>query len=72
MQLKQYANCSLYPSADQSLFDRLIEETDIYLDINYQEEISGTIESCVAQELPILAFDSTCHRPDLISRRHIH
>ncbi|MHA6603174.1 SP_1767 family glycosyltransferase [Aerococcus urinae] len=72
MQLKQYANCSLYPSADQSIFDRLLEETDIYLDINYQEEISGTIESCIAQELPILAFDSTCHRPDLISRRQIH
>ncbi|KAA9298694.1 MULTISPECIES: SP_1767 family glycosyltransferase [Aerococcus] len=72
MQLKQYANCSLYPSADQALFDHLLEDTDIYLDINYQDEIPGTLEACVREEIPVLSFDSACHRPDLISRRQIH
>ena len=72
LQLKQYANCSLYPSANQATFDHLLEDTDVYLDINYQEEIPGTIETCMTDEIPILAFANTCHRPDLISRRQIH
>lgn len=56
--LRKYENVRLYPSILDWTRNRLIEECDIYLDINYEEKNQQVIETAKQKGKPILTFDT--------------
>ena len=59
MELAQKENVYLYPASDLDKLEKLIEGTDLYLDINYGGAVDGVLDSVIAKEIPIFAFYKT-------------
>jgi len=59
MELAQKENVYLYPASDLEKLEKLIEGTDLYLDINYGGAVDGVLDSVIAKEIPIFAFYKT-------------
>ncbi|NEW62330.1 glycosyltransferase family 8 protein [Granulicatella sp. zg-ZJ] len=64
--LSKYRNVFLYPNILSLTRDRLLEECDIYLDINYLGEVDNVVEKAKEKHKIIFAFDETKHRDDAI------
>ncbi|KAA9302355.1 MULTISPECIES: glycosyltransferase [Aerococcus] len=64
-------NIFIHPLAHNDLIEDLLNQADIYLDINYYEEVDDIVSRAIQKGLPVLAFDSTVHRPDLIEPENI-
>lgn len=71
MQLEEFCNVSLYPNITTCDLDNLIEESNIYLDINQGEELDNILRQSFENNLLLLAFANTLHNPRLISPSHV-
>ena len=56
--LRKYENVRLYPAILDWNRNRLVDECDIYLDINYEEKNQQVIETAKQKGKPILTFDT--------------
>ncbi len=56
--LRKYENVRLYPAILDWNRNRLVDECDIYLDINYEEKNQQVIEAAKQKGKPILTFDT--------------
>ena len=59
MELAQKENVYLYPASDSEKMEKIIESTDLYLDINYGGAVDSVLDSVIAKEIPIFAFYKT-------------
>jgi accessory Sec system glycosyltransferase GtfB len=65
-----YENVTLYPGVKMPMLDELFDRCDIYLDINYESEIVNAINRAFLQNMLILAFRDTMHRPEFVPEIH--
>lgn len=61
MQMSQYANVSLYPNISIDKVKELYQSCDIYLDINYGNEILDAVRTAFNHNMFIASFEDTCH-----------
>ncbi|MGT2982442.1 DapH/DapD/GlmU-related protein [Streptococcus azizii] len=62
LSFNRYPNCQLYPLVYQDYsLEKLLEQMDVYLDINHGGQVDGILEKVTQLDKPILAFDSTAH-----------
>ncbi|KAA9298693.1 MULTISPECIES: glycosyltransferase [Aerococcus] len=59
-------NVFIHPLAHNDLIEDLLNQADIYLDINHYNEVDNIVSRAIQKSLPVVAFDSTVHRPDLV------
>ncbi|MGT2907249.1 accessory Sec system glycosylation chaperone GtfB [Streptococcus dentiloxodontae] len=71
MALGKYANVHLYPNVTTAQIKNLTARSDIYLDINYQNEILSAIRTAFENKMLILAFDTTVHNRQYIAPTNI-
>ena len=63
---KQYDNVTVYTNVHHDdIIEDLLEQADIYLDINHWGEVDAIVERAVAKGKPILTFDTVVHRLEL-------
>ncbi|MSE04383.1 accessory Sec system glycosylation chaperone GtfB [Lactobacillus salivarius] len=68
----EYSNVTLYPSIVPEISEDLFEKCDIYLDINYGNEILGITRVAFRENMLILAFDSTVHNRTFVAPENIY
>lgn len=68
MDLSRYANVSLYPNIALAKVKELYRRSMIYLDINHGNEILSAVRSAYENRLLILAFETTVHNRQFISK----
>ena len=61
MAYQQYDNVTLYPNISPQDIDVVFEKCDIYLDINYGNEIIGALRRAFLNNMIILGFNETNH-----------
>ncbi|MCD5439823.1 accessory Sec system glycosylation chaperone GtfB [Lactobacillus delbrueckii] len=71
MNFGHYENVALYPVARKKDVARLLEEDDLYLDINYANEILQAGRQAFENRLLILAFKDTLHSPEYVATENI-
>ncbi|GHV96874.1 glycosyltransferase stabilizing protein Gtf2 [Lactobacillus nasalidis] len=71
MNFGHYENVALYPVARTADIDRLLKEDDLYLDVNYANEILQAGRQAFENRLLILAFRDTLHAPEYVSEENI-
>ena len=59
MLLSRFENVTLYPNTFPLLVEKLIQQTDVYLDINHDDKLSVVYDYISRFEKPILTFDNT-------------
>ncbi|MBD5807146.1 glycosyltransferase [Limosilactobacillus walteri] len=59
LRLQQYPNVRLYPAIIPPMLEKLLNNTECYLDINQGEKDKNVINFFVENNKPILAFDNT-------------
>lgn len=59
--LQKYTNLYIYPCVDPAVREGIIEQTDLYLDINYGEEVYDILDTMKAAGKPIFGFTRTSH-----------
>ncbi|MHB2047915.1 glycosyltransferase [Aerococcus urinae] len=59
-------NIFIHPFAHNDLIEDLLNQADIYLDINYYDEVDDIVSRALQRGCPVVAFESTVHRPDLV------
>ncbi|MCY3031105.1 MULTISPECIES: glycosyltransferase family 2 protein [Aerococcus] len=64
-------NIFIHPLAHNDLIEDLLNQADFYLDINYYDEVDDIVSRAIQKGLPVLAFESTAHRPDLVDEEQI-
>lgn len=57
--LAEKENVYLYPASDSEKIDKLLDKTDLYLDINYGGEVDGVFNGLVEKNIPSFAFYKT-------------
>ncbi|WP_195854083.1 glycosyltransferase [Aerococcus tenax] len=68
---KKMENVFIHPVAHNDLIEDLLDQADIYLDINYYAEVDDIVNRALQRSLPVVAFESTAHRPDLVDEGQI-
>ena len=68
----QYDNVNLYPQILQTDVDRLVQEADLYLDINHGNEILDASRTAFENNMLIAGFDQTVHNRRFTSPEHIY
>lgn len=71
MNFGHYENVALYPIVRKKDVSRLLEEDDLYLDINYANEILQAGRQAFENRLLILAFKDTLHSPEYVAMKNI-
>lgn len=71
MSFGNYKNVALYPMARKRDVARLLEEDDLYLDINYANEILQAGRQAFKNRLLILAFKDTLHSPEYVAAKNV-
>lgn len=71
MNFGHYENVALYPVARNKDVARLLEEDDLYLDINYANEILQAGRQAFENRLLLLAFRDTLHSPEYVAAENI-
>lgn len=71
MNFGHYENVALYPVVRNKDVARLLEEDDLYLDINYANEILQAGRQAFENRLLILAFRDTLHSPEYVAAENI-
>ncbi|MDK7716079.1 glycosyltransferase [Aerococcus urinae] len=61
-------NIFIHPFAHSDLIETLLNQSDIYLDINYYAEVDDIVNHAIQKGLPVVAFEATAHRPDLLDQ----
>lgn len=62
MLLSRFENVTLYPNTFPLLVEKLIQQTDVYLDINHDDKLSVVYDYVSRFKKPILTFDNTQSR----------
>lgn len=57
--LAEKENVYLYPASDSEKIDKLLDKTDLYLDINYGGEVDGVFNGLLEKNIPSFAFYKT-------------
>lgn len=71
MSYGKYPNIKLYPNISPNVIDHLFNTCDLYLDINYGNELPRTLRTAFENRMPILAFDSTCHNHHYVAKENL-
>lgn len=71
MAYQQYDNVTLYPNISPQDIDVVFEKCDIYLDINYGNEIIGALRRAFLNNMIILGFNETNHNRKYIMDENI-
>lgn len=71
MNFGHYENVTLYPIVRKKDVARLLEEDDLYLDINYANEILQAGRQAFENRLLILAFKDTLHSPEYVATENV-
>lgn len=67
LSLSSFPNVQLYPNVKYDVADRLLEDCDIYLDINRGNEILNSVQKAFYNNMLIAAFQETVHKPEYVS-----
>lgn len=62
---------TLYPNVTQPLLNQLLQDCDLYLDINHGSEVDGFVRRAFEHNLAIVAFEHTAHNRHLTSAENI-
>ncbi|HFU4377693.1 TPA: acyltransferase [Streptococcus suis] len=66
---RRFSNVNIYSNInDLESEDEVLERTALYLDINHWWEVKDILNRCQQKQIPIYAFDTTSHRPELTTR----
>lgn len=68
----EYSNVTLYPSIVPEISEELFKKCDIYLDINYGNEILGITRVAFRENMLILGFDTTAHNRTFVAPENIY
>ena len=68
----EYSNVTLYPSIVPEISEELFKKCDIYLDINYGNEILGITRVAFRENMLILGFDTTVHNRTFVAPENIY
>lgn len=71
IQALQYPNVRLYPSMTQHTRERMLKETDGYLDINYGSKDEGLLKQFYDKQIPFASFDEVA-TPSLRDQPNYH
>lgn len=72
LSLEEYDNVSLYPGIKDRTLDKLLDECDIYLDINRYDEISDIVFRAFIQNMVIFAFKETVHNASFVADSNMY
>lgn len=62
---KAYDNVTVYTNVHHNdIIEDLLDQADIYLDINHWEEVDGIVHRAVEKGKPVFAFDTVGHWPE--------
>lgn len=61
LMLEKYQNVTLYPCFDPLTHEKVFNQLDFYLDINYEDEIYNIIQKVVDKGIPFYSFQATNH-----------
>lgn len=67
LDFKKYNNVSLYPNVNYQKITELFNICDVYLDINYQNEILNGVRSAFEQNMLITGFENTLHNKQYVA-----
>ena len=70
--LEAYENVSLYPGVKEAALEELLDECDIYLDINMYDEIADIIFRAFLQNMAMFAFRETVHNASFVADANIY
>nr|WP_306309874.1 accessory Sec system glycosylation chaperone GtfB [Limosilactobacillus kribbianus] len=70
--MNRYDNVKLYPRASDRQIQQLVKGCDIYLDINHGAEILDAVMGAFEQNMLILGFADTLHRPKLVLPANVY
>ena len=68
----EYINVTLFTNIVPQISEKLFKNCDIYLDINYGNEILGITRVAFRENMLILGFDSTIHNRTFIAPENIY
>ncbi len=71
MAMGRKSNVFLYPGMGEKLAQRLLEESEFYLDINHGNEIVDAVWNAYLQRSVIFAFRETVHNPSYVPAENI-
>lgn len=66
-----YPNVHLYPAASKKILNQLFAECGWYFDLNYGSEIVSAVKHAFLNEMLIMGFRSTLHRPQYVAEEHV-
>ncbi|MGN1388642.1 MAG: accessory Sec system glycosylation chaperone GtfB, partial [Bulleidia sp.] len=64
-------NVRLYPAASRQILNQLFAECGWYFDINYGNEIVSAVKRAFLNEMLIMGFRFTLHRPQYAAEEHV-
>lgn len=67
-----YPNVVLYQNASQQQIKSLYQVSDIYLDINYANELLSSVRQAFNHNLAIFAFRETLHNPSYVAPENVY
>lgn len=70
MALASHSNVSLYPNVSSSKVNELYQRCDVYLDINYGDEILDAVRTAFNHNMLIVAYHDTCHNDKVTAISH--
>lgn len=71
MAFADYANVELSPTVTAARVQELIKECDVYMDINHGNEILDAVRGAFEQNMLLVGFKNTLHRPELLAPENI-
>lgn len=71
MAFGKYDNVNLYPTVSDKVAAQLLKENDIYLDINYANEILNADRRAFEHNLLLLAFKDTIHSKKYVAEENV-
>lgn len=67
----QYTNVDLYPNVTTKKVKELLDNCDLYFDINHGNEILDAVRMAFEQNMLIVGFNNTLHQPRYIASENI-
>lgn len=71
IQALEYPNVKLHPTMTTFTYDQLLDETDIYLDINYGAKNNDILQQFIDRHVPVLSFNEVATK-DLLKQPDYH
>lgn len=65
-------NVNLYPTVSNKRTQELIKNCDVYFDINHENEILDAVRGAFEQNMLIVGFKETLHRPQLVAPENVY